>query len=164
MIPRLWQITPGATTDIKDSNCTKSGVCPPESRCDKSNGICYWNVPTPSTGNFRIPKGASSDIVWSILPNSNEFVTSGNLRFCLEGSCSGSAEVCDSGGECTAGGDPITLGECPSHGHCHFEGVLVRTRIAVISCCRSALASTQCSSTGTGTQSVHASASGIRTV
>ncbi len=98
---RVQQATAGAA-----GNC---GACPPQSSCDTVNGICFWDVPTPSGGDFRIPAGSTSNVTWAILP-ANNIVFSGNLGFCLEGFCGAAPDVCDAGKCTVADGGPVSMG------------------------------------------------------
>jgi len=43
--------------------------------------ICFWNIPPPSTGTFRLPAGKSSSLVFSSVKNDADIVWSGNLGF-----------------------------------------------------------------------------------
>ncbi|KAG9030595.1 hypothetical protein FRB95_003794 [Tulasnella sp. JGI-2019a] len=85
-----------------------SAGCPGGSTC-ASNGNCYWNNPTPSSGNYRVPKGGSNQIVYPAYPGVGT-AWNGNYAFCQSGTtCSQTAAVCDTSGCGTTG--PYGLAE-----------------------------------------------------
>ncbi|KAH8918863.1 hypothetical protein BT69DRAFT_538566 [Atractiella rhizophila] len=93
----FFQATSGAT-----NNCSEG--CIAGSSCNDANGICYWDNPTPSLGNWRIPVGATSTITYAGLDNGNSAAWSGNFAFCEVGtSCTADDATCESAG-CSANG------------------------------------------------------------
>lgn len=93
-------------------HCTTNSHCTIGSACDVSNGICYWVIPTPGNGDFRItPNGGRNSLTFPFLNNNNAFVWSGNLGACLNGTCNDPASYCDAHGCSTPGGSPETKAE-----------------------------------------------------
>jgi len=87
-----------------------SAGCPTGSSCNSANGICYWNIPTPTNGNFRLdPNGGTNALKFPIY--SNSVVWSGNLGGCLNGTCNNSPSQCDSTGCGVINGCPQTRAE-----------------------------------------------------
>ncbi|KZP14442.1 hypothetical protein FIBSPDRAFT_896574 [Athelia psychrophila] len=87
---------------------TCAAGCPSTSTCNTKigigNGYCYWNNPTPNSGNYRVPKGGSNFVSYPFVNNGIDTQWNGNWAFCQQGtSCSQSAAVCDSQGCASAG-------------------------------------------------------------
>eukprot|EP00026_Physarum_polycephalum_P007727 Phypoly_transcript_07792.p1 GENE.Phypoly_transcript_07792~~Phypoly_transcript_07792.p1 ORF type:complete len:460 (+),score=50.64 Phypoly_transcript_07792:153-1532(+) len=87
--------------------------CPQGTSCNTANNICYYDTPTPSRGNWRVPVGQSSQITFPYY-NWNDGDRSsfwnGNFAFCLRGTaCSKTEQACDSSG-CSSSG-PANLVE-----------------------------------------------------
>ncbi|KAG8872197.1 hypothetical protein FRB97_007890 [Tulasnella sp. 331] len=85
-----------------------SAGCPGGSTC-ASNGNCYYNNPTPTSGNYRVPKGGSNQIIYPAHAGVST-AWNGNFAFCQSGTtCSQTAAVCDTSGCGTTG--PYGLAE-----------------------------------------------------
>ncbi|KAG9030602.1 hypothetical protein FRB95_003801 [Tulasnella sp. JGI-2019a] len=83
--------------------------CPVGSTCDTTNGNCYYNNPTPSTGNYRVKKGGSNQIVYPAAQPGVGIVWNGNYAFCQSGTtCSETTDVCDASGCRATGPFPLT--------------------------------------------------------
>jgi len=87
--------------------------CPAGTTCNSANNICYFNTPTPSRGNWRVPSGQSSTITFPYYnwnDNDRSAFWTGNLAFCMSGTaCSKAASECDASG--CAGNGPNNLVE-----------------------------------------------------
>jgi len=95
---------PGKTRCATNSDCAQGATC------DTANGICFWTIPTPQNGNFRIDSdGGSNAVIFQF--NGGNVVWSGNIGGCLNGTCSASQQVCDKSGCGTFGGSPQTNAE-----------------------------------------------------
>jgi hypothetical protein len=106
----IWiDITPGAAPyAASTSHCSANTDCIEGSYCDMNNGICFWNIPVPSTGNYRLEKQSSGSVVtFPILKN--DIVWSGNIVACKDGTCSKSADECDATGCRVNSTSPRTL-------------------------------------------------------
>jgi len=82
-----------------------SDGCETGTSCDTASGLCFWDVPTPNVGNWRVPSGRMSAITFPAWSNSDGAAWSGNVGFCVEGtSCVSkkglvaNATLCDSEG------------------------------------------------------------------
>lgn len=104
----VWfSVTSGAA-----GNGCPGTACLEGSTCDTQNGICYWTVPTPSNGNFRLePNGGTNSITFPYYNNGQSTVWSGNIGGCLNGTCQGSESSCDTSGCGTLNGCPMTRAE-----------------------------------------------------
>jgi hypothetical protein len=90
------------------SKCSGDGDCIKGSNCNNDNGLCFWDVPVPTTGVYRLDKdGGTSNISFPIL--SNDVVWSGNIRACVNGTCDSTADVCDKEGCSVKRPSPVTL-------------------------------------------------------
>jgi len=109
----VWfTVTSGAVASISGSACTVDTDCVEGTSCQVNNGICYWTVPTPGRGNFRLePNGGTNTVTFDFYSNGQSVVWSGNIGGCLNGTCSASASSCDATGCGTTGGSPQTLAE-----------------------------------------------------
>jgi hypothetical protein len=88
--------------------CHSNTDCITGSECDLNNGLCFWNVPVPSTGVYRLPKdGGNSTIEFPIFVN--DIVWSGNIRACIDGTCDSTPAECDKSGCRVKGPSPVTL-------------------------------------------------------
>ncbi len=105
----VWfDVTSGAAPySMGFSSCHGNSDCIEGSTCNIANNICYWTVPAPSNGNFRVEPGSSNTISFPILEN--DVVWSGNLRACVNGTCSQSEEECDESGCRVNATSPVTL-------------------------------------------------------
>ncbi|KAH8916046.1 hypothetical protein BT69DRAFT_1340606 [Atractiella rhizophila] len=101
---------------VTGSTGTCAQGCPAGSYCNSAAGICFWNTPTPSHGNWKLNPGQQSSInlpfVVSVLLSPFVFVSnnvlqnnglditwSGNFAFCEDGSsCSADATTCTNSG------------------------------------------------------------------
>lgn len=92
--------------------CHSDADCLAGAACLTSNGICFWRVPTPLRGNFRIPAGASNAFVFPYVDNGNGVFWSGNIGFCQPGTCgpSSSPAECDARG-CGVYAGPSNIAE-----------------------------------------------------
>lgn len=102
----VWfYVTPGAT-----GPCSQG--CIQGTSCDTINGVCYWDTPTPSNGNFRLePNGGTNSITFPSYNNGQSIIWSGNIGGCMEGTCQSSPSVCDASGCTTLSGCPMTRAE-----------------------------------------------------
>ena len=90
------------------SHCYSSNDCITGSYCNQDNGLCFWNIPIPSTGSYRLNKnGGNSKIQFPLL--SNDLIWSGNIRACLDGTCESTPAECDKSGCRVKGPSPVTL-------------------------------------------------------
>jgi len=95
---------PGKTRCATNTDCVQGATC------DTGNGICFWTIPTPANGNFRLDaNGGTNSVVFPF--TSQNTVWSGNIGGCLNGTCSASENVCDQSGCGTFGGSPQTNAE-----------------------------------------------------
>lgn len=93
------------------SHCTQNSDCIEGSECNKDNGICFWNIPLPSTGIYRLNKdGGNSTVNFPIY--ANDVVWSGNIRACVDGTCDSTPTECDKSGCRVKGPSPVTLVDC----------------------------------------------------
>jgi hypothetical protein len=90
------------------THCSSNTDCIQGSECNRDNGICFWNVPVPSTGVYRLNKnGGTSSVEFPIFQN--DIVWSGNIRACVDGTCESSPAECDKSGCRVKGPSPVTL-------------------------------------------------------
>ncbi|KZT55695.1 hypothetical protein CALCODRAFT_342433 [Calocera cornea HHB12733] len=89
---------------------TCTAGCPGGSTCaGGGNPNCYWNNPTPNTGNWRVTQGSSSVITFPYYAGVNT-AWNGNFAFCQDGTtCQNTAANCDAHGCGTTG--PYGLAE-----------------------------------------------------
>jgi len=100
---------PYRSPDIK--KCNSDNDCLAGSSCLMANGICFWTVPKPSRGNFRVPAGSSNSFVFPFVDNGNAIHWSGNLGFCQKGTCGPKSDAeCDANG-CGVYAGPSNLAE-----------------------------------------------------
>jgi len=107
----VWfTMTSGAAPYATGFNkCSGSSGCVAGSTCG-GNGICYWNNPEPTNGNYRLDAyGGTNSVVFPF--NGQNTVWSGNIGGCLNGTCSADSNVCDTNGCGTFGGSPQTNAE-----------------------------------------------------
>lgn len=69
----------GSGTPCQSSQSTYAYLNPPD------NGFCYYDNPSPSNGNYRVPAGGSNQIVYRH-PSKGNTVWNGNFGFCQQGS------------------------------------------------------------------------------
>ena len=87
---------------MTDTDCIEG------SACNTDNGICFWDVPLPSTGVYRLTNnGGNSTIQFPIL--NTDVVWSGNIKACVNGTCDASESECDKNGCGIAGPSPVTM-------------------------------------------------------
>lgn len=105
----VWvSLTSGAAPYKSGGHCASDGDCIDGSYCNKDNGICFWNIPLPSTGVYRLgANGGQSDVSFPIL--NYDVVWSGNIKACKEGTCEKSSEECDKTGCTVQMPAPVTL-------------------------------------------------------
>lgn len=90
------------------THCYSSQDCITGSYCNLDNGICFWDIPVPSTGGYRLNKNGGNSIVkFPIL--SNDIIWSGNIRACVDGTCDSTPAECDKSGCRVKGPSPVTL-------------------------------------------------------
>ena len=83
------------------TQCNSNSDCIAGAYCLLPNTkICFWNLPTTSTGKFRAPAGGSNTLTFPYVSNGNDIHWSGNLGFCQSGTCgsfaaSATATSCD---------------------------------------------------------------------
>lgn len=105
--PLWFKVTSGA---VASSSC--GAGCPLGSTCNSANGNCYWDVPAPSTGKFRIDaNGGTNSLTFDFLSNGEGDVWSGNIGACADGTCESDAATCEASGCGISGGSPQNLAE-----------------------------------------------------
>lgn len=105
----IWlDLTAGAASYAAGkSSCYSDSDCIQGSECNTLNSICFWNVPTPSNGNFRIDSGESSFVTFPILDNN--IIWSGNIRVCVNGTCNEDETKCNTEGCRVNSTSPVSL-------------------------------------------------------
>lgn len=78
--------------------CTSNSQCVAGSSCLSPPGLCFWNVNTPSSGNFEVPAGRANSVTFPYYNNNVQTLWSGNFGFCRGASCSSSSSVCSAKG------------------------------------------------------------------
>ena len=98
----LWFNLVSGSAGYNNSNvtrCRSSANCTLGSACNTANGLCFWTIPTPSNGTFRLPPGTSTNLTFPYVDNGSGTLWSGNLGACTASTCSSTVtSVCDSGG------------------------------------------------------------------
>ena len=117
---RTWTITNQCSTDYwfhpvsgsapfaspSISQCNSNSDCIAGAYCLLPNTkICFWNLPSTSTGKFRAAAGSSNTLTFPYVSNGNDVHWSGNIGFCQSGTCgsfaaSATATNCDPGPGC----------------------------------------------------------------
>lgn len=105
----IWvAFTPGAAPYSSGSHCAHDSDCIEGSACNTVNGICFWDVPIPSTGKYRLEKnGGRSQVKFPILKN--DVVWSGNVVACFNGTCDDTNDGCDKHGCAPKRPSPVTM-------------------------------------------------------
>lgn len=70
---------------VQVSRSLRQQMIPSIMLCDLGNGYCYYNNPTPSSGNFRVVKGGTNTITYPWADNGIDTVWNGNFAFCQSG-------------------------------------------------------------------------------
>ena len=102
----MWfSLTAGSAPTIPNkTKCASSNDCILGSVCDVQNGICFWQIPIPTSGKYRVDAGGSTSFTFPFLPNGESVVWSGNIGICTEGTCDNSnSTICDLQGCSTRG-------------------------------------------------------------
>ena len=112
---RTWTITNQCSTDYwfhpvsgsapfassSITQCNSNSDCIAGAYCLLPNTkICFWNLPSTSTGKFRVSAGGSNTLTFPYVSNGNDVHWSGNIGFCQSGTCgsfaaSATAANCD---------------------------------------------------------------------
>jgi len=108
----IWfLVTSGAAPTSTGSGSCPSVSCIEGATCNTQNGICYWDIPTPGNGNFRIDPGTSNTLTFPYYNNGQAALWSGNIGACLTGTCSDTNATCDSQGCGVINAAPMTRAE-----------------------------------------------------
>ncbi|KZP16615.1 hypothetical protein FIBSPDRAFT_934523 [Athelia psychrophila] len=93
------------------SSGTCAAGCPTASTCNTDNGYCYFDSPTPSSGNYRITAGGTNTITYPYYDNGVGSQWTGNYGFCEDGmTCNQPEATCDSAG-CGVAAGPYAIAE-----------------------------------------------------
>ena len=89
--------SPSITQCNSDTDCIAGAHC-----LLPSTQICFWNLPTPSTSNFRITaNGGTNTLTFPFVSNGVDVHWSGNVGFCQAGTC-GPFAAGETGANCDA--------------------------------------------------------------
>jgi hypothetical protein len=106
----IWmEFTSGAAPYANGiGSCKSDSDCIQGSVCNTDNSICFWDVPVPSSGTYRLNGGGDSSLISMPVLDYN-IIWSGNIRACKNGTCSKSSDECDASGCRVNATSPVTL-------------------------------------------------------
>ncbi|KZV96878.1 hypothetical protein EXIGLDRAFT_400286 [Exidia glandulosa HHB12029] len=86
----VWVVgTSGATGNCADG-------CQEGSTCNAANGLCFFDVPMASNGNWRVPVGGENTVTFPAWNNDNGAAWSGNFNACMQGTiCAANGLIAD---------------------------------------------------------------------
>jgi hypothetical protein len=81
------------------SSCHSNADCETGSSCLLANHICYYDVPTPTSGSFSVLAGKTNQIIFPFYNNGDPSHWVGNFGFCGgDMPCTQTEEVCNQNG------------------------------------------------------------------
>jgi hypothetical protein len=105
----------GATGGGNGTACGAGNTCPAGQACNTANNLCFWVLPTPSSGSFELSSGGGSTTI-CFPSQSGDTQWNGNLfgrtgctsNGCQTGNCGGGTGACNIG---VGPSGPTTLSE-----------------------------------------------------